>query len=453
MQFSEDACTAANCCWQPVRNGAGTPWCYHQAGEIKSCTLKSEPKVPFSAADMSTIQSLFEANLDIQGSGMVVAAPDHNTGPGGDYYYAWMRDGALSMGALLETAQEVSSVEEKMDHWVDWVQRSYQQVDPNGDIVTEPKFNIPDGTPFSGGWCRPQNDGPGLRAITLMAYSAKKPSLSARAWSLVRQELDWVVANYTSQGCDLWEEVRSTDFFWNRYTMRKALIQGSAFAKSVGGDDERSSTYMNSAQEITQLLAKHISPDGFVFEAENRQLDTAVVEAFNVGDMSDGIFAPLDRAVIMTLNVLSHYFCNAYGVNQNAAQSNVPGILFGRYQGDTYAGGNPWILLTASVATLLYRQSEAMSTGEIISDPEAAEVLGKLLGQEVSATALLGAGDSILNLVKTFLTNGMHMNEQIDRDSGILLSAKDLTWNYANVLKAMQSRSAAVDAMQSSISV
>lgn len=42
------------------------------------------------------MQALFEKNLNIQGSGMVVAAPDYNT-PGGSYYYHWARDGALSM--------------------------------------------------------------------------------------------------------------------------------------------------------------------------------------------------------------------------------------------------------------------------------------------------------------------------------------------------------------------
>merc|ERR1712048_445665 len=383
---------------------------------------------------------------------MVVAAPDYNTGQGGSYYYDWMRDGALSMGALLETTQDLALIEEKMDHWVDWVDRSVQQSDPNGDIMTEPKFNIPDGTPYSGGWCRPQNDGPGLRAITLMAYSAKNPTVTDRAWDLVKQELDWVVANYSSQGCDLWEEVRSTDFFWNRYTMRKALIEGSAFAQSAG-DSERSSKYASSAETITDLLLNHVRSDGFVFEAENRQLDTAVIEAFNVGNMNDGMFAPLSREVVMTLSAQSHYFCSAYSVNQKAAQANIPGILFGRYQGDTYAGGNPWILLTASVATLLYRQAEAMSSGATVTDPEASDALSKLLGQAVTSESLLGAGDSILTFMKSFLSNGMHMNEQIDRESGALLSAKDLTWNYANMLKAMRARTAAVNAMQHDVSV
>lgn len=45
--------------------------------------------------------ALYEANLNIEGKGGVVAAPDHNT-PGGSYYYHWMRDGALSMKVYME---------------------------------------------------------------------------------------------------------------------------------------------------------------------------------------------------------------------------------------------------------------------------------------------------------------------------------------------------------------
>ena len=34
--------------------------------------------------------------------------------------------------------------------------------DANVDVRVEPKFEIPSGTPYEGGWCRPQTDGPGL---------------------------------------------------------------------------------------------------------------------------------------------------------------------------------------------------------------------------------------------------------------------------------------------------
>ena len=93
--------------------------------------------------------------------------------------------------------------------------------------------------------------------------------------------------------------------------------------------------------------------------------------------------------------------------------------------------------------------------------------LETLLGRKPTTMNLVGAGDSMLLLVKKFLTDGlsaiqktkqnhsfhrpapsfrpingsgMHMPEQIDRNTGALRSAKDLTWSYANVLKACHAR-------------
>jgi len=414
---------------------------------VPHCKLNGTPKEPFSEAELAEIRTYFNANLDIQGSGMVVAAPDHDTGPGGDYYYAWMRDGALSMNALLQTTGNFADIESKLEHWLEWVERSEDQTDPHGDIMAEPKFLIPSGKPFPGGWCRPQTDGPGLRAITLIAYADAKPSIADRAWAAIKRHLDWVAENYTSNGCDLWEEVRSSDFFWNRYTMRKSLMQGAAFATRVG-DSSRASRYTETAKAITESLADHIDEDGFVFESTNRHTDTAVIEAFNVGDMGDDVFGPLSKEVIATLVGLSHTFCRAYDINQAAANQSIPGVLYGRYDGDNYDGGNPWTLLTASVATLLYRQAFALSKGVKIEEHSAAS-LKTLLGQDLTAANLLAAGDSILLRMKTFLTNGMHMNEQINRDTGAMTSAKDLTWSYANALKSAKARQAAAHAILS----
>jgi glucoamylase len=450
-QMSEDTCNQAGCCWKPAGEGSSTPWCYFKKGQgptVNHCTLKSGPKAPFTADEVSQIRNLFENNLDIQGSGMVVAAPDHNTGPGGDYFYAWMRDGALSMNAFLETSPSFDAdVEKKMENWLGWVERSMNQIPvPGRDLYAEPKFVIPSGVPFPGSWCRPQNDGPGLRAITLIAYSAKKPSVSSRAWKSIQKELDWVVEKYDSVGCDLWEEVQSTDFFWNRYTMRKALLQGSKFA-AAQKDNDRASKYAAKAKEIEGKLKVHVESDGFVFESENRKQDTAVIEAFNVGDMHDGMFGELSNEAVSTMVGLTETFCKEYGLNQKAASSKTPGVLYGRYPGDTYDGGNPWILLSASVANLLYRQSAAVAKGATFA-PEVADKLKPIIGDDVTAQSLLGAGDAIFNRMKTFLSNGLHMNEQIGRDDGQLKSAKDLTWNYANVLKAMKARDAAANAMQ-----
>ena len=165
---------------------------------------------------------------------------------------------------------------------------------------------------------------PALRSITALAYAKLKPSMGSRVWALVKQNLDWVVENYDSETCDLWKEVRSPDF-WNRYTMRKALKQGAAFAKSVGGDEGRASKYSETAAALSNQLPSHIHSSGCVFESSNRRKDTAVIEVFNVGDMEDGVFALLNKEVVATLSELSQLFCRSYAINQQAASKGLPG--------------------------------------------------------------------------------------------------------------------------------
>ncbi|CAJ1394987.1 unnamed protein product [Effrenium voratum] len=246
----------------------------------------------------------------------------------------------------------------------------------------------------------------------------------------------WLVAaNHSSETCDLWEEVRSSDFFWNRYTMRKALSLGQDCGRrgkmSEGGQSTRRATRRSTAGVVTSMPA-------LVFESTDRRKDTAVIGAFS-GGLGDGLDGPFRHSGGEDL-------CERHGCKslrgEPAGGGFAPGVLFGRYEGDSYDGGNPWVLLTASAATLLYRQAQALAKGGSM-DADAKQVLHQLLGREVTQQNLLGAGDALLLLMKKYLTNGMHMNEQIDRNDGSLKSAKDLTWNYANVLKAIAARKAA----------
>lgn len=115
----------------------------------------------------------FLNNIDIGGKGGVLASPDTNVNGGGSYYYAWERDAALSMRAFMEVNDyELEKIEEKMNSYLGWVTRMHELNDPNDvDIRGEVKFNLPDGDVFTGAWCRPQNDGAGLRAIALIKYA------------------------------------------------------------------------------------------------------------------------------------------------------------------------------------------------------------------------------------------------------------------------------------------
>ena len=58
------------------------------------------------------------------------------------------------------------------------------------------------------------------------------------------------------------------------------------------------------------------------------------------------------------------------------------------------------------------------------------------------AEAMAGAGDGVLTRLRHHVVNnGFHLNEQIDRNTGVSMAAKDLTWSYATTLKAVHKRS------------
>lgn len=73
--------------------------------------------------------------------------------------YAWMYVNDFSL----------TKVDTNMKQYVNWVASLMTKTDPNNvDIRDEVKYEIPSGNVYTGGWCRPQNDGPGLRSITLI---------------------------------------------------------------------------------------------------------------------------------------------------------------------------------------------------------------------------------------------------------------------------------------------
>eukprot|EP00005_Dracoamoeba_jomungandri_P013781 CAMPEP_0174267976 /NCGR_PEP_ID=MMETSP0439-20130205/35697_1 /TAXON_ID=0 /ORGANISM="Stereomyxa ramosa, Strain Chinc5" /LENGTH=501 /DNA_ID=CAMNT_0015355839 /DNA_START=92 /DNA_END=1593 /DNA_ORIENTATION=- len=463
--ITKDQCTAKGCCWVPVESlglqlsKRDTPWCFYPAGGDQCEFNGTSLGAPFSESEISLMRSYFLANIDIQGKGGVAASPDNDT-PGGSYFYHWERDGALTMHALQITSA-FSDVKDKLKDYAMWVSRVQALTDTFGfDIRTEPKYNLPDGTLFTGGWCRPQTDGPGLRAITLINFAealiANNDSsfVSQYLWTngpfnggVIKYDLDWVAANWSQDGCDLWEEIHSDDLFWNRFTMKNALFLGANFAKSQG-DTTSASRYLSAAQTINATLASHYN--GFyIFETDIRTRDGSVMNALNVGYSDDSYFAPTDVEVANTISSYIQLFCQIFPINKLDNSNGVPGMLLGRYDGDTYAGGNPWILTTAALAELFYRgASETVKKGALPTKEALAawstifpSISDNSLTFSDFSKLLSDAGDAVLSRIRYHVAGAkFHLPEQLDKNTGFEASATDLTWSYASVLKAINKR-------------
>jgi len=290
------------------------------------------------------------------------------------------------------------------------------------------------------------------------------------------------------------------------------LYMGSDFAGSQG-DSARAQTYGDTAKAVEATLMNHYQ-DGYVYETQDsgRKKDAAVIAAFNDGYLADKpMFEPTGQEVAGTISTLNSLFCSAYTINGQDTAAGVPGILYGRYEGDNYDGGNPWILLTAALAQQLYRGAGGMATEAVsmaqqrvslaqqqqaqeldvnannnrlnstdteskssstrtqssssssVMTEETMAVWRQILGSdpladvdgsdgvaraEAMAQAMSGAGDGVLMRIRKYVEgDDFHMQEQIDRTTGAQTSAHDLTWSYATVLKAMHERASTVSTL------
>lgn len=468
MGIDQSKCEATGCCWASSTK-SGVPWCFMKGKGSPCPNFDVEFEGPgFTDSDTEKMIGYFRANINIEGKGGVAAANDHST-PGGDYFFHWARDGALSMKAYMNVYNyKYEDIKKDMDAYVDWVIRSENKYVNGVDIRIEPRFHLPNGELFTGGWCRPQSDAPGLRATTLSTYglilleNGQSEYAKDKIYNSVKHDLEWIVSSWGQDSCDLWEEVRSNDFFWGRYTMRKGLLDGAKFMEKIG-ETSLANNYRQVASEIEKTLDKHWNGK-FIFESSNREKDSAVISALVEGYDNDGYLDPLDLKVAGTIKEFNSFFCGAYNINKLDSIKGVPGVLHGRYEGDFYAGGNPWILTTANVARIYYsgaaytlnrlRQNKPITEEEI-------EAWSGAIGQNLKnkftflgnkeltiANELTHAGDAVLQRIYHHVSSDeCHLNEQIDRNSGSQTAAKDLTWSYSNVLIALKMRKEAKKAI------
>jgi len=467
---SQEECEGLGCCWGPTTGTVGflkqnlkdTPWCFYKSDRPDECKnvtwTATEPG--FDDSFLEKVQKGFLNNINVEGSGAVVASRDTGT-PGGSYFYHWMRDGALSMKVYLDiNDQDYDTVKDKFRQYVKWVKNVQHQQDNNVDVRVEAKFEIPSGTPYAGGWCRPQTDGPGLRSNSLSMFGQilVKQGLMDEAkeiFELIKTDLDWVEKKWQSSGCDLWEEFTSSDFFWAKSAFVYSLENAAVLAGQL--NDSKKGDYTALAATIRQnIFDKHFNGD-YIFEAHGRDMDGSVLHA--IAAFGKTIWNPSHANVAKTIQAYTLGFCHEYAINQSDNKKKIPGVLIGRYPGDSYAGGNPWPLLTATLAETFYLGAQEFYQREntLLRDSSDAGVQEwmRLLNLEGSnelltmahlADAAVQAGDSVMYRMWNYVKNDDgRIDEQIDRNTGAQKSAKELTWSHANILHVMHTRKAVLN--------
>lgn len=426
---------------------------------------------PFDDEAVKKMRQYFFRNFNINGTGGIVAAAGYVPALpagccAGGYTFHWMRDGALSMMALQDlididgTNDEATTGRAILAAYVGWVKHMQENSDEESAHV-EPKWDMKTLKPYTGGWCRPQTDGPPLRAQALMHADrwATGPSRE-ELWPLIKFDLDWVArgnGTITLETCDLWEETVDPNFLWNRVSMRKALLEGHDFAKHMG-DHARATWYLEAvAAFVGNPALDHLHDAGFLTECPasggtdscmqyNKSMDGAVLLSLIHGGWQAGTGLSTDMmAIASTVEVVNRMFCRIYEVNRADSSMGIPGVLMGRYENDAYGGGNPWVLLTSTLASLFYQVAQydgPFSTAEI-------EAWGRALNIENftgTPSSFIAAGDAVLSRLHAHVVaDDFRLFEQIDRLTGKQYNAEDLTWSYAETLTSLRERNLALD--------
>ncbi|KAJ3295263.1 Glucoamylase, intracellular sporulation-specific [Rhizoclosmatium sp. JEL0117] len=346
---------------------------------------------------------LLEAN--VMANGAVRASPS-SANP--NYSYHWVRDAATSMMHFVEEFKATASLSAEEALWTyARFERVLQNVPNRSGGLGEPKFNL-DGSAFDDEWGRPQDDGPALRALTLIQFSNAfldhggligkiqeellyVPDLKTR--STIKVDLEYVANNWQQDSVELWEEARGHHLY-TRAVQRAALYAGAEFAFRMN-DTAASKYYRNTAYSIHQAIQRdHWNTESYYLlstvdwkggpPGKTSLLDVsailAAVHTRYIPVLHQNIIAIDSGELLLTALQLAWRMQELYFINHHVQRESHkylklidntrenllseeqlpigPGI--GRYTEDTYDGyrtdslGNPWFLATNAFAELSF---------------------------------------------------------------------------------------------------
>jgi glucoamylase len=396
--------------------------------------------------------------------GSIVASPVPAAyDPDPDYFFHWFRDSAVVIDALRLLYQDGSGAPDALAQFSDFVHFSLalQQLDGRAlvaspdwrgrvtpdfrkflrtdadlgcvhgeSVAAETRVN-PDGTLDISSWPRPQNDGPAMRALTLMRWSQGArfdADLHAAVAALLRADLAYVLKHWSEQCFDIWEEEKGLHFY--TLSVCAAALQGGAHWFRRQGSDVLAQAAAAQAEAIHRLLDGYWLEDQGYYRSRvldsgqrsTKELDIAVILAALHGGSDGGAYSVDDARMHATLARLEALFDAAYPINRHRPPSHAPAM--GRYAGDVYYSGGAYYFSTLGAAEFCFRAAARP-------------------GADAAATSeLLARGDAFLQTVRRFTPPDGDLSEQFDQHTGIQTSARHLAWSYAAFISCIAARRA-----------
>ena len=390
--------------------------------------------------------------------GSVVASPvPASYDPDPDYFFHWYRDSAVTIDALRLLAQDGTVGEGALEQFADFVRFSLSLDSLNGRIlVEEPAWRgrvaddfvkflrddadlagaqgeriaaetrvNADGSLDISSWPRPQNDGPPMRALSLMRWSRDfqlTPAVDAAVTVLLRADLAFARRRWNDPCFDIWEEDKGRHYYAQR-VCAAALEDGDAWL-TLRGFAEEAKECRDIAQAIRpELDAFWLPDDGYyrsrILESGARsakELDISVILAAIHADGSGGAECGRDPRMLSTLRRLEDLFDAQYAINHGRASDR--GTAMGRYLGDVYYSGGAYYFSTLGAAEFCFR---AAAHGD-------------------DARSFIERGDAYLATVRAYTPDTGDLSEQFDQTTGVQTSAKHLAWSYAAFISCVVAR-------------
>jgi glucoamylase len=404
--------------------------------------------------------------------GSVVASPVLGAyDPEPDYFFHWYRDSAVVVDALRLLFEDASVECAALSHFADFVRfslslrgldgrslsglgpgasagpdspswrdsiapdyRQYVRTDEDlaavqGDAVAGETRVNPDGTLDLSKWPRPQNDGPSMRALTLLHWrqcAHFEPDLNSLVDSLLRADLEFTRRHWREACFDIWEEEKGLHY----YTLRvaAAALEGGAGWFDLQGEGADALACRADAAEILRLLDGYWREDlqfyrSRVLEANAfsaKELDISVIFAALHAAGGGATHSVRDPRMHATLAKLEALFDAEYAINRNR-EGRAPAM--GRYSGDVYYSGGAYYFSTLAAAEFCYR----------------AALMSQAIGTP-ARKSLVDRGDAFLETVRRFTPPGGDLSEQFDQQTGVQRSAQQLAWSYAAFISCAAAR-------------
>jgi glucoamylase len=393
----------------------------------------------------------------------VLAAYD----PEPDYFFHWYRDSAVVMDALRLLFEDASVECHALEDFADFVRfslslqgldgrdlsgsgssswrdavapdfRQFVRADEDlaqvrGDAVAGETRVNPDGTLDLSKWPRPQNDGPSMRAITLLRWrqSAQfEADLGSSVDALLRADLEFTRRHWREACFDIWEEEKGLHYYTLR--MAAAALEGGAGWFEQQGESAAALACRDEAAEILRRLDGYWREDlqfyrSRVLESNvhsAKELDISVIFAALHAAGDGAAHSVRDPRMHATLAKLEALFAADYAINRNRGTR---GPAMGRYAGDVYYAGGAYYFSTLAAAEFCYQAALA------------SQAIGSPAGSP-ARRSWVERGDAFLETVRAYTPSSGELSEQFDQRTGAQRSAQHLAWSYAAFISCAAAR-------------